>query len=140
MVTGRRPSPEAMEQYAADTELAAQFPDLFHAAKDTEDALRQAQARRAPLPELRKLALALDAALTAVMRAAYATERVEIGPLGYDDWIFRRKAKAKPKVKMWLTEAERLLTLREEHRLSGIPQLPPQPDPGWAAPETAAAH
>ena len=54
------------------------------------------------------------------MRAAYAAERVEIGPLGYDDWIYRRKAKAKPKVKMWLAEAERLLTLREEHRLAGI--------------------
>jgi hypothetical protein len=126
MVKGRRPSREAMEKHAADAELAAQFPDLFRAAKDTEDALRRAQARHAPLPELRKLALALDAALTAAMRAAYATERAEIGPLGYDDWIFRRKAKAKPKVKMWLAEAERLLTLREEHRLSGIPPLPPQ--------------
>jgi hypothetical protein len=128
MLTRRRPSREAMEKYAADVELAAQFPALFHAAKDTEDALRQAQALRAPRPELRKLGLALDAALTAVMRAAYATERVEIGPLGYDDWIYRRKAKAKPKVKMWLAEAERLLTLREEHRLTGIVQLPPQPE------------
>jgi len=134
MVTRRRPSREAMERYAADAELAARFPELFQAAKDTEDALRQAQALRAPLPGQRTLGLAFDAALTAVMRAAYATERVEVGPLGYDDWIYRRKAKAKPKVKMWRAEAERLLTLREEHRLTGIPHLPPQPEqaPGGA--------
>jgi hypothetical protein len=131
MVTRHRPSREAMEKYAADVELAAQFPELFSAAKDAEDALRQAQALHAPLPELRKLGLAFDAALTAVMRSAYATERAEIGPLGYDDWIYRRKAKAKPKVKMWLAEAERLLTLREEHRLSGI--APPAPEPAGHA-------
>ena len=66
------------------------------------------------------------------MRAAYATERAEIGPRGYDDWIYRRKARAKPKVKMWAAEAERLLTLREEHRLAGIVRVPPQPGE-WAA-------
>ena len=132
MVTGRRPSPEAKEKHAADVQLAAQFPDLFRAARDAEDALRTAQARRAPLAELRTLGLALDDALTAAMRAAYATERAEIGPRGYDDWIYRRKARAKPKVKMWAAEAERLLTLREEHRLAGIVRVPPQPGE-WAA-------
>lgn len=137
MVTGRRPSREAMEKHAADVALAAQFPDLFHAARDAEDALRQAQALRAPLAELRTLGLALDGALTAVMRSAYAAERAEIGPVGYDDWIYRRKARAKPKVKVWLAEAERLLTLREEHRLAGIPRVPPQPAE-WA-PEVATA-
>jgi hypothetical protein len=130
MVTRRSPSREAMEKYAADAELAAQFPELFRAATDAEDALRQAQALRAPLPELRELGLALDGALTAVMRAAYAAERTEIGPLGYDDWIYRRKAKAKPKVKVWIAEAERLLTLREEHRLSGVAPPPPRPESG----------
>ncbi len=141
MVTGRKPSREAMEKYAADVELAAQFPELLRAAKDAEDALRQAQALHVPLPELRKLGLALDDALTAVMRAAYATERAEIGPLGYDDWIYRRKAKAKPKVRMWLAEAERLLTLREEHRLTGIARLAPQPgEPQQPASQAAVAH
>ena len=41
------------------------------------------------------LAKRLDTALTDAMRAAYAAERVAIGPRGYDDRIFRRKAKAK---------------------------------------------
>ncbi len=129
MITGRKPSREAMEKHAADVALAAQFAELLRAARDAEDALRQAQASRAPrapLIELRGLGLALDDALTAVMRSAYAAERVEIGALGYDDWIYRRKAKAKPKVKRWLAEAERLLTLREEHRLTGIVHVPPQ--------------
>jgi hypothetical protein len=126
MITGRKPSREAMEKHAADVALAAQFAELFRAARDAEDELRQAQASRAPLIELRGLGLALDDALTAVMRSAYAAERVEIGALGYDDWIYRRKAKAKPKVKRWLAEAERLLTLREEHRLTGIVHVPPQ--------------
>ncbi len=137
MVTGRRPSREAMEKYAGDAELAAQFPDLFHAARDAEDALRQAQAVRAPAIRLRTLGLVLDDALTAVMRSAYATERIEIGPLGYDDWIYRRKARAKPEVKMWTAEAERLLTLREEHRLAGIVRVPPQPGE-WAAEDATA--
>lgn len=137
MVTRRKPSREATEKHAADAELAAQFPVLFPAARRAEDALRQAQARRAPLAELRALGLALDAALTAVMRAAFAAERAEIGPLGYDDWIFRRKARAKPEVKVWSAEAERLLTLREEHRLSGISRIPPQP--AAVVPEAATA-
>ncbi len=72
---------------------------------------------------------------------AAVTERAEIGPLGYDDWIYRRKAKAKPKVRMWLAEAERLLTLREEHRLTGIARLAPQPgEPQQPASQAAAAH
>ncbi|HKB29878.1 MAG TPA: hypothetical protein VKD26_03495 [Streptosporangiaceae bacterium] len=127
MVTRRRPSREAKEKHAADLQLAAQFPALFEAAREAEDALRLAQAGRAPLIELRTLGLALDDALTAVMHSAYARERAEIGPLGYDDWIYRRKARAKPNVKMWSAEAERLLTLREEHRLAGIVRVPSQP-------------
>jgi hypothetical protein len=115
----------AMERYAADRELAGRFEDLLAMARDADDALRQAQALHAPLSEQHRLALALDAALTAVTRAAYASQRVQIGPRGYEDWIYRRKAKAKPKVRLWGEEAERLLTLREEHRLHGIPDLPP---------------
>jgi hypothetical protein len=58
------------------------------------------------------------------MRAAYASQRAEIGPRGYDDRIYRRKAKAKPAVHAWTDEAERLLTLRETHRLTGVPVRP----------------
>ncbi len=61
------------------------------------------------------------------MRAAYAAERVAIGPRGYEDRIYRRKAKATPPVRAWSMEAERLLTLRESHRLTGIPRLPHKP-------------
>ncbi|MGE5290715.1 MAG: hypothetical protein ACM3ML_26695 [Micromonosporaceae bacterium] len=126
MITGRRqPSSAARERFAADTELAGRFEDLLAMAREADDALRQAQALNAPLSELRRLALALDAALTAVTRAAYAAQRVQIGPRGYDDWIYRRKANAKPEVRIWTAEAERLLTLRERHRLAGIPDLPP---------------
>ena len=70
------------------------------------------------------LARKLDAALTDVMRAAYAAARAEIGPRGYDDRIYRRKAKAKPAVHAWTDKAEWLLTLRETHRLTGIPPAP----------------
>ena len=58
------------------------------------------------------------------MRAAYAARRAEIGPLGYDDRIYRRKAMAKPRVHALTAEAEHLLTLRETHRLNGIPAVP----------------
>ena len=69
----------------------------------------------------------LDAALTDATRAAFAAERVAIGPLGYEDRIYRRKAKATPPVRVWSAEAERLLTLRESHRLTGIPRMPRTP-------------
>ena len=113
-----------MTQYAADVALAARFAGLLDAARAAEQKFRRAQAERAPLAEQHALALGLDAALTAAMRAAYAAERAEIGPRGYDDRIFRRKAKATSAVHAWTDEAERLLTLRESHRLTGIPPLP----------------
>ena len=68
-----------------------------------------------------RLAHQLDAALTAAMRAAYAAERAEIGPRGYDDRIYRRKSKAKPAVHALTDEAERLLTLRESYQLTRVP-------------------
>jgi hypothetical protein len=46
---------------------------------------------------------------------------------GYEDRIFFRKGKAKPAVRTLTAEAERLLTLRENHRLNRIPELPPVP-------------
>jgi hypothetical protein len=117
-------SQEAEQKFAADQALAARFDDLLAEARSAEQEMRDAQAAHAPLTEQYRLAKGLDAALTDVMRAAYAAERVAIGPLGYDDRIYRRKAKATSPVRVWSAEAERLLTLRESHRLTGIPRIP----------------
>ncbi len=124
MITRHRVSGAALRRYAADKELAGRLNELLAAARGAEDVLRQAEASGVPLAERRERALAFDRALTAAMRAAYAAERAQIGPRGYDDWIYRRKAKAKPKVRILTAEAERLLTLRETHRLTGIPPAP----------------
>ena len=80
-----KPSSEAEKQYKADAAFAARRAELLDAAREAESRFRQAQARRAPDAEVRRLAEDLDAALTA--------------------------------------EAERLLTLRETHRLTGIPSV-----------------
>jgi hypothetical protein len=122
-----KPSSEAEQQYKADVELASRRGELLDAAREAESRFREAQARRAPEAEARRLAEDLDAALTAAMRAAYAAQRAEIGPLGYDDRIYRRKAKAAPRVHALTAEAEHLLTLRETHRLNGIPAVPYDP-------------
>jgi hypothetical protein len=114
-------SGQAEAEYTADVALAAQFDDLLAQARDAEQAFRAAQAGALPLDELYPLARRLDTALTEAMRSAYAAERAEIGPRGYEDRIFRRKARARPAVHAWTDEAERLLTLRETHRLTGIP-------------------
>jgi len=120
----QKPSPEAEQQYQDDRALAARRGDLVEAAREAESQFRKAQARRAPERERHGLALALDAALTEAMRAAFAAQRAEIGPLGYDDRIYRRKAKATPRVHALTAEAEHLLTLRETHRLNDIPEVP----------------
>ena len=104
--------------------LAGRGKELLDAAREVESRFRQAQARRAPMTELHRVAVELDAALTEAMRAAYAAQRAEIGPRGYEDRIYRRKAMAKPRVHALTAEAERLLTLRETHRLNGIPDVP----------------
>jgi hypothetical protein len=123
----------AEAEYAADVALAAQFDDLLAQARSAEQVFRQAQARAAATAELYPLAIRLDAALTDAMRAAYAARRAEIGPRGYDDWIYRRKAMAKSAVHAWTDEAERLLTLRETHRLTGVPPRPRTDLPDAAA-------
>jgi hypothetical protein len=121
----RKPvSQGAAARYDADVALAGQFDDLFAEAQAAEQALREAQANGAPDTELHKAGMRLDGALTDVMRAAFAAQRAEIGPQGYDDRIYRRKAMATTKVRAWTMEAERLLTLRESHRLTGIVRLP----------------
>jgi hypothetical protein len=120
-------SQEALEAHAADLALAAERGKLLDAAREADLALRQAEANRAPVAELHRLAKELDAALTAAMQAAYAAQRAEIGPRGYEDRIYFRKGKARPEVRPLTAEAERLLTLRENHRLNHIPEIPPQP-------------
>jgi hypothetical protein len=129
MRPGRRPKPssEAEQRYQADVALARRRGELLDAAREAESKLRQAQIRHAPEAEVRRLAEDLDAALTEAMRAAYAARRAEIGPRGYDDRIFRRKAMATPKVHALTAEAEHLLTLRETHRLNGIPAVAYEP-------------
>jgi hypothetical protein len=118
---------EALEKYSADVALAGRFDELFTGAREAEREMRQAEVRNAPLPEVHILAIKLDDALTAVMRAAYAKQRAEIGPRGYEDRIYRRKAMATPAVRPLTAEAERLLTVRENHRLNGIPPVPLEP-------------
>lgn len=122
-----KPSQEAAEKYAADVSAAAQRGKLLDAARSADVALRQAEERHAPVAELHRLAKELDAALTAAMRATYAAQRAEIGPRGYDDRIYLRKAKARPAVRALTAEAERLLTLRENHRMNHIPDVPREP-------------
>ena len=124
-----KPSSEAEQQYKADAALAGRRAEFLDAAREAEGRFRQAQARHAPDAEVRRLAEDLDAALTEAMRAAYAAQRAEIGPRGYDDRIYRRKAKATPKVHALTAEAERLLTLRETHRLNDIPAVAYDPAP-----------
>ena len=122
-----KPSDEAEQQYKADMALAGRRAELLDVAREAESRFRQAQARHAPEAEVRRLAEDLDAALTEAMQAAYAAQRAEIGPRCYDDRIYRRKAKAKPRVHALTAEAEHLLTLRETHRLTGIPAVPFDP-------------
>jgi hypothetical protein len=117
-------SATAEANYLADVALAARFPELLDQAQVAEQKFRQAQAAAEPERVQYPLARALDAALTDVTRAAYAAQRAEIGPRGYDDRIYRRKAMATSAVHAWTSEAERLLTLRETHRLTGFPARP----------------
>jgi hypothetical protein len=123
-------SANAESEYTADVALAGQFDRLLDHARAAEQELRAAQARARPATEVYPLAQRLDQALTDAMRAAYAAQRAEIGPRGYDDRIYRRKAKAKPAVHAWTDEAERLLTLRETHQLTGFPERPRADLPG----------
>src|ERR1700758_1397000 len=114
-----KPSSEAEQSYAADLALAGRHAELLDAADAAETEFRQAQARHAPDAELRRLAPAL----------ASAVHRAAIGVRGYDDRIYRRKAKAKPHIHALTADAERLLTLRETHRLNDIPAVTFEPSP-----------
>jgi hypothetical protein len=122
-----KPSQDALNLHKADVAEAGNRGKLLDAARAADTALRAAENAHAPVTELHRLAVELDTALTAVMRATYAAQRAEIGPRGYEDRIFHRKAMAKPAVHALTTEAERLLTLRENHRLNRIPEVPRVP-------------
>jgi hypothetical protein len=119
---GRVPVSAAAEaSYLADVALASTFDELLGRAEVAEREFRRAQAVGAPTDVQYPLADELDVALTDATRAAYAAQRAEIGPRGYEDRIARRKAMARSAVHGWTDEAERLLTMRETHRLTGFP-------------------
>jgi t-SNARE complex subunit (syntaxin) len=122
-----KPSQESLDKHAADVTAAAERGKLLDAARAADTALREAEARHANVTERHQLAKELDAALTDAMQAAYAAQRAEIGARGYEDRIYFRKARAKPAVHALTGEAERLLTLRENHRLNRIPEAPRVP-------------
>ena len=132
-----KPSSEAEQKYQADVAFGARRAELLAAAREAESQLRKAEARRAPVTEIHRLALDLDAALTEAVRAAFSAMRVAIGPRGYDDSIYRRKMRATAPVHALIAEAEHLLTLRETHRLNGIPPVPRELSP-LASPVTDA--
>ena len=117
-------SAAAEADYLADAALAANFDQLLGRARAADQEFRLSQAEGAPAGVQYARARDLDAALTDATRAAYAAQRAEIGPAGYADRIYRRKAKATSAVHRWTDEAERLLTLRETHRLTGFPARP----------------
>lgn len=128
MKLGRgKASPEAMESFAADQELADKLPELLERARAAEEELQSASQADVAPEEEHRLGVELDARLTEAMRAAYAAERVAIGPRGYEDRIHRRRKLADPEVKQVTRMAERLLTLRETHRLHGIARVPRRP-------------
>ena len=122
VIMGRKKvSAEAEAEYAAERRARREVRRTARAGARRQQDFRKAQAGAMPADQLYPLARNLDTALTEVMRAAYAAERAEIGPYGYDDRIHRRKARAKPAVHAWTDEAERLLT---SGRPTGLPACP----------------
>jgi hypothetical protein len=119
-----RVSREAEVRYLADREVGKSFEELLAKACEAERALRHVQASSATAAELRVAGLAFDRALTDVLRAAEASQRATFGVKAYDDRIRRRKGKATPAGAMWAAEVNRLRTLREENRLTGIVRVP----------------
>ncbi|WP_395105717.1 plectin [Actinomadura sp. SCN-SB] len=129
MPLGRRKSKDVAELIEADRELAGTYRDRLAEANEAEEALRAAQAAGGTDVGPREEAIAFDRALTAALLAAEAAERVAAGPKAYAPEgadpktrraaeIAYRKAKAKPSVRPWTEEVDRLRTAREAHRLS----------------------
>jgi hypothetical protein len=119
----RRVSREA-DRYHADQEAGENFGALLDEARTADQALRAKRAAGASAEELREAGLAFDRALTEALKAAEAVQRVTLGLKAYDDRIARRKGRATPEGAKWTAEVNRLRTLREEHRLTGIAKVP----------------
>lgn len=131
MGLGRRVSREVAERCAADKELAAGLRDRLADAEEAERRLRDAQTRGVPTGEP---AVAYDRALAEAIRVAEAAERVAMGPKTYEHGdakrrraaqIAARKARAKPSVRAFTAQVDRLRTLREEHKLTYRPAPEP---------------
>jgi hypothetical protein len=131
MSLGRKMSPEVAERYAADKEVAAGLRDRLTDAQEAEGRLRSAQAARRPFDEVRELATGYERALQTAILTADAAERVAMGPKTYEQGdagqrrsaqIAARRARAKPAVRPYTEEADRLRTLREAHKLTFRPR------------------
>ena len=127
MSLGRKLSPEVAERHAADRELAAGLPDRLAEAQEAEGHLRSAHAGERPYAEVGPLAIGYERALQAAILAADAAERVAMGPKTYEygdarqrrgAQIAARRARAKPSVRPYTDELDRLRTLRERHKMS----------------------
>lgn len=116
----RRTTDGARERHAADQELAARYPDLLTQARTAERELRDSQHEHRPYAEIRRRTAMLATALAEALAAAEAGERAAMGLAGYDDRIAARKALARPDVRLWTEEADRLRTLREAYRLEAM--------------------
>lgn len=119
-----RVSREAEVRFHADQEISKGYPEQLEKARQAESIVGDLRAGAAPEMELRAAGLGFDKALTEALRAAEAGQRATFGVYAYDDRIKRRKAKATPEGAMWTAEVDRLRTMREENRLTGIPRLP----------------
>ncbi|MCG5213688.1 hypothetical protein [Streptosporangium sp. KLBMP 9127] len=120
-----RVSREAEVRYHADQEVGRTFPQLLEKARAAEHAYREvAGAVELPTERLRAAGLEFDRTLTEALRAAEASRRATFGVKAYDDRIARRKGRATPEGARWTAEVDRLRTLREEHRITGIARLP----------------
>ncbi|MEU5883838.1 plectin [Spirillospora sp. NPDC047279] len=129
MSLGRRVSKDVSELYEADQRLAGEYRERLARAEQAEGELRAAEAGEGPADGRRELAIAFDVALTGVLLTAEAAERAEAGPKSYaapsadakarrDAEIAYRKAKARPAVRPWTDEVDRIRTAREVHRMT----------------------
>lgn len=127
MSLGRKMSLEVAERHAADKELAAGLRDRLADAQEKEARLRSAQAENRPFVEVRPLAIAYERALHTAILTAEAAERVAMGPRAYElgdtaqrraAQITARRARARPSVRPYTEEIDRLRTLRERHKLT----------------------
>ncbi|MFC5745481.1 plectin [Actinomadura rugatobispora] len=129
MPLGRRMSKDVAELLEADRVLAETYRERLAGATEAEAALRAAQGADSTDTGARAEAVAFDQALTAVLQAAEAAERVAAGPKVYAAEgadaktrraaeIALRRSKAKTAVRPWTDEVDRLRTAREAHRLS----------------------